>query len=1139
MKTTKNKKIYLLIILIFLVFILFTTYINKKSYALEDKYNYLGDYILNPEWVNYMDLSNKEKLKYNVIPEKFIVSSKLINKISLFSNRNTYPEYYNLNDLGYSTKPRNQYGLGICWAFAAIASVESNMLINGMSNINNPIIFSERQLDYAGVHKNYIKEGYNPYAISTRTYPGSGAFPKTAFSLFGTGISPVTTEIFGWFNEDKDVKSMKEIFNLDNIEYVVDGYVNIGSLGDYSDEETRTNWIKNVKNHVINHGAVAISSIGPLAGYGGSCLYKDKNNNYMLNVQGDCNPLDENNEHAMAIIGWDDNYQYQYCRKEDETTNDLTNCNNIIKGKGAFILKNSWGDVYPYPYFAYTSNVDGAYGVTRVSQKNFDVNYDFTKSNTSKYEHKESIITYDRSSQIKENLVKISFYTNTNKDINYNIYLNSNNKEYNHIDSVIINNIGLNTIYVDNIPLTEDKFSIKITSDDGYIDEIYAYTKYTEEESTEIIDTKIKTGNQYKSTFTEFSLYTATKNIPVGETIEYKFIKEDGKDITNLVTIENNIVLNNMVNPKFTINEIFPLGKINLQTIYKEKVYDTEEIEILYLKNLWSDGSGTIDDPFLIKDIDDFLKIYTDKDYLAANYKLTGDIDFSKVENWNIGEYTDYQSFTGTLDGDGHIISGLNCNSNLCSLFYQLNEATIKNIIFTSFKYNVSNYGWGNLLGIVSYNSTFENIIITRSVEINGQGTYMGGLIGSAYNSSFINIANHANINSEYEYYNGKTSGIVNEAYGSEIKECYNYGNITSNGSVASGIVSYLGNYSQTENVGKITDSYNLGNILTNNIGGGIVGEGASTIINNTYNIYTSNNKNVGNIVGKSYGMVIKNSYYLENYGPSIYVNEENTTTLVNVTSKSKEQLINKTTYQNFDFENIWTIENNYPYIKEFNYIHIENIEINNSMELILGQKIKLNIKYTPENPSIKKLKYTIDKNNIIDIDDNFNITAIGNGSVTLIIYTIDGSEIEKEINITVNTKKINLDNYEIIDNKYIKIAKITSKNDFIKNITINNLYKINIISNNQNISTGDKIQIYNQNNIKEEEYKIFVMGDITGTGNINVTDVSKLYQYIKGKIKMDKEYVLAADLVKDNELKVNDVSKLYQYIKNKIPDLN
>ena len=55
MKTTKNKKIYLLIILIFLVFILFTTYINKKSYALEDKYNYLGDYILNPEWVNYMD----------------------------------------------------------------------------------------------------------------------------------------------------------------------------------------------------------------------------------------------------------------------------------------------------------------------------------------------------------------------------------------------------------------------------------------------------------------------------------------------------------------------------------------------------------------------------------------------------------------------------------------------------------------------------------------------------------------------------------------------------------------------------------------------------------------------------------------------------------------------------------------------------------------------------------------------------------------------------------------------------------------------------------------------------------------------------------------------------------------------------
>lgn len=71
----------------------------------------------------------------------------------------------------------------------------------------------------------------------------------------------------------------------------------------------------------------------------------------------------------MAIIGYDDNYTYQYCRLDSTTSNDLTNCDNIVSGKGAFILKNSWGNSYPYPYLAYTSNVNGSYGITGVSKK--------------------------------------------------------------------------------------------------------------------------------------------------------------------------------------------------------------------------------------------------------------------------------------------------------------------------------------------------------------------------------------------------------------------------------------------------------------------------------------------------------------------------------------------------------------------------------------------------------------------------------------------------------------------------------------------------------------------------------------------------------------------------------------------------
>ena len=64
------------------------------------------------------------------------------------------------------------------------------------------------------------------------------------------------------------------------------------------------------------------------------------------------------------------------------------------------------------------------------------------------------------------------------------------------------------------------------------------------------------------------------------------------------------------------------------------------------------------------------------------------------------------------------------------------------------------------------------------------------------------------------------------------------------------------------------------------------------------------------------------------------------------------------------------------------------------------------------------------------------------------------------------------------------------------------------------------------------------IPGDVTGTGKINVNDVAKLYQYVRGKIEMGQEYLLAGDVVVDNEYAINDVAKLYQYIKGKIESL-
>ena len=91
-----------------------------------------------------------------------------------------------------------------------------------------------------------------------------------------------------------------------------------------------------------------------------------------------------------------------------------------------------------------------------------------------------------------------------------------------------------------------------------------------------------------------------------------------------------------------------------------------------------------------------------------------------------------------------------------------------------------------------------------------------------------------------------------------------------------------------TGGIGSGKSVYNYGNISSNIYSGGIVGSGNSTWVDSVYNIFSNNvSDKIGNIVGSAHGMVIKNSYYLELYGEAISLNEDNSSTLVNVMGKS------------------------------------------------------------------------------------------------------------------------------------------------------------------------------------------------------------------------------------------------------------
>ena len=63
-------------------------------------------------------------------------------------------------------------------------------------------------------------------------------------------------------------------------------------------------------------------------------------------------------------------------------------------------------------------------------------------------------------------------------------------------------------------------------------------------------------------------------------------------------------------------------------------------------------------------------------------------------------------------------------------------------------------------------------------------------------------------------------------------------------------------------------------------------------------------------------------------------------------------------------------------------------------------------------------------------------------------------------------------------------------------------------------------------------------MGDITGSGNIFIGDISKLYRYYKGLITLEEPYKIAGDVTYDGVIEINDIAKLYQYYKGIIKTL-
>ena len=210
-------------------------------------------------------------------------------------------------------------------------------------------------------------------------------------------------------------------------------------------------------------------------------------------------------------------------------------------------------------------------------------------------------------------------------------------------------------------------------------------------------------------------------------------------------------------------------------------------------------GSGTEADPYKIYTADG-LKWFRDivngengqTKNLAAWAVLEKDIDLGNVE-WTpiMPNYIVGNGYSGTFDGGGHTISGLNVTGN---------------------------FSFAGLFGVVT-GGTIKNLTVAGNVSSIFPQCYAGGIVGYASNAVIENCSNHCSVSGGDSSFIGGIAGF--NASDAKIIDCYNVGAISSEKApqASGGIVGVnTGTISNCYNVGKVSGGDQVGEIAGNNL---------------------------------------------------------------------------------------------------------------------------------------------------------------------------------------------------------------------------------------------------------------------------------------------------------------------------------